>query len=73
MRKTLEQIDAARMANRTTEGKIKNQALDWRLQREERALAIELYGLPPETPNDRYAATVGELRKWIAQGFRFRY
>lgn len=68
--KQIEATQAARNANRDGMGRIKNRALDLRLQAEERRLAIETLGWAPEKSQryeDRYAATTGEMLKWLAE------
>lgn len=57
-------LDAARDANRDGRGRIQNEAMQRRLNEQERELAITSLGLAPEgpDPNDRYVAPNQELR-----------
>jgi len=64
---TLEQISNRRDANRDDLGRIKNKALDRRLQVAERAELVRLLGWTPEPARveEHYAASTGEMRKWL--------
>ena len=65
---TILELQEKRRANRDARGMVKNQALDWRLQDAERAEAIRLLGWKPETgPDDRYAATCGEMLSYLRE------
>jgi hypothetical protein len=66
---TFAEVDAARAANYGADGRIRNGALSQRIANAERALAIRLLGWVPEPSTrwddpERYAATIGELRRW---------
>lgn len=63
-------VQAERAANRDVVGRIKNQALDQRLQAEERRAALAALNMQAETPGDRYAATTGELLSWLQETTR---
>lgn len=64
----LTRIDSQRSANRDDLGRITNQALDRRLCAEERRLVISALGWAAEQPDgDPYAATTGEMLRWIRE------
>jgi hypothetical protein len=60
---------AARRANTTPDGRIKNRALDLRLQDAFRAECIRRLGWAPETcAADRYVATASEMASRLLHG-----
>lgn len=65
----IENIQGQREQNRDDLGRIMNQALDLRLQAEERRLVISALGMAPEQ-GDRYAATTGELLADLREDIR---
>ena len=72
----IDELRTARRANTDALGRIKNEALDRRLQAATRAEYIRLLGWKPEPAGigpahpDAYAASAGEMLGWLReQGF----
>jgi hypothetical protein len=67
--KTREHFEALYTANRTKLGEIVSMRRHRAIQRAERAAAVAAYGLQPESTlnGDRYAATTGELWRWVEE------
>ena len=70
---TVHELRAARLKNTDALGRIKNGALDRRLQAAMRAEYIRLLGWKPEPAGigpfhpDAYAATAGEMLGWLRE------